>query len=166
MLRSQFRENWFSIQHLHRKMNSWTMPSIPNDYQGSCYSSERKFMKRVLLRTLWKLAKEIQSNALSIITLALYCNHQTNLEIWFLKRVCFICSLGAPDQSAKRNFWKVYCSDLPFAITPGWGFAYFLVISKIYARAIVWRISKHENERKRNQIDKNTMSYISKRTRA
>ena len=29
-------------------------------------------------------------------------------------------------------------------------------MSKIYARAIVWTISTHENARKRNQIDKHT----------
>ena len=51
-----------------------------------------KFMQRFLESTLWKLVKEIQSSALSIITLAMSCNHLTNK---FIPIVFFLQSVHA-----------------------------------------------------------------------
>ena len=151
-----------SIQHFHRKMNSWTLPSIP------------KWLSWILL---FKLAQVYETCSVADgfktgernpirptrFTLALSSNslkdyEEPRTDYDPSKVFSLTCSLCATDQSAKPYFWKDYYSDLPFAITPGWGFAYFLVISKVYARGILWRSSSHENETKRSQINKHTMS--------
>ena len=170
MLRSHFRENWFSlrssIQHFHRKMNSWTMPNIP------IWLPWILLFKRAQVYKMCSIADALKTGERNPIqrafdhylsTFLQSSNSLKHYEDRNSKVFSFICSLGATDQSAKRYFWKDYCFDLHFAITPWWGFAYFLVISKIYVRATVWRISTHENERKRNQIN---MQWVSKRTRA